>query len=444
MINPTGAWNAKNALLAKTPIYVFAIGGQATVYSTHDLVKQGITGTLPAYEPWLKTPDGASQTIDIQNGTSSIGELQCEVLDYGGAITSLVGSVTLEGSSATLYVGYPGIGWTDFVVLHTYTLYKVIPGKGYSSYLFSSKDIQMDAKTTIWNHPVNGAPLSAANPWMIQGTPCEIVQAVLMLALQLSPSTVDLAFMQQLDSTSEGIYAAARPFLFMETQPFTAKDFIEQQILKASGMYPVVTNDGKYSVRSYRPFAAGPVPVFHFSDDNMTALPDWDRAPILNDLLWSYDLDLTDPTASSYLTTQLWLDATSISDFGRSNERQVQSDGLRGELGATWFTQDISDRMFKRFAGTTGLRGGAPLLTVSAFFATLPVWVGDYVSLSSSKMPDVFNGTIGVTNRIFEVIDREPKYSRGGMQYKLLDTGLTGLAAAPVVGTAVIGTDFVY
>ncbi len=441
MITTTSGFNTANASLAKTPIYVFAIGGQSTVYSTHDLARMGISGTLPAYEPWLRVPTGASQTIDVQGGTSSIGEMECEVIDYGGAIRTLVGGTTLEGSSATLVVGYPNTAYTDFAVLNVYTLYKIIPSPYLTSYLFRSKDIQLDAKRTIWNHPLNGQPLAAANPWILQGTPCEIIQAIWLLGLAMDPSTIDRAAMVQLDSPAENLYGCARPYLFIQSQPFQAKDFIENQILKSAGMYPVVNSIGQYSVRACRPPAAAASSTFAFAQDNIIGIPEFDRADILNDLLWSIDADYSQ---SNYTTTLLYLDATSISEFGRSNERQVQSNGLRTELGGQWFAQSISQRMFYRFAGTTGLRGGAPLLTVNAFLLTLPVWVGDYVTVTHPLLPNLFTGAQGITNRLFEVIDRSPDYQNGKMQYKLLDTGLTGASAAAQIGTALIGSALIY
>ncbi len=443
MISGTTAWTAKNAALAKRPIFVLSIDTQATVYSTHDLTREGITGTLPAYEPWLKTPTGSTQTIDVQAGTSSIGEIQFEVIDKGGAVRSLVGTTTLEGLLATLLVGYPGIDWSDFMPLCTHRIYKVVPSKWYSSFLLSAKDIQMDSKRTIWNNPLNGAPLSASNPWIIQGTPCEIIQTIWLLGLGNPASTIDLAYMRQLDDPAEALYSCARPFLFEMDQPFTVLDFLEDQVYKASGMYPVVTNTGQLSVRGYRPLQGGPSPVFDFNADNCIAFPDYDRAQILNDLLWSID-NTAAYSGGSFSTTLLFLDATSISTFGRSNERSVQNKGLRTELGAQWFAQDISQRMFARFAGSAALRGGAPLLTLQSFFLTLPVWVGDYVTVSHPKMPDLFTGALGVTGRVCEVIDRTPDYASGKMNFKLLDTGLTGAPAAVQIGSAVIDTDSIY
>ncbi|MGO9256066.1 MAG: hypothetical protein ACLQU1_07175 [Bryobacteraceae bacterium] len=63
---------------------------------TTDLVRWGIAGKLPAYKPWLRTPKGASQSIDIIDGSSSVRSLTCEVIDIGGAIRTRVGTNTLE------------------------------------------------------------------------------------------------------------------------------------------------------------------------------------------------------------------------------------------------------------------------------------------------------------------------------------------------------------
>jgi hypothetical protein len=426
MITTTTNWNTANAKTAKKPIYVFAIQGQATVYTTHDLVANGITGTLPAYEPWLKTPQGASQTIDIINGSSSIGELTCEVVDVGGAIRTLVGTNTLEGSQVTLSVGYPGLAWTDFAVVQTYLLYKINPSPGYTSFLFTSKDLQLLQKITIYTHPENGLPLSDGNPWYLCGTPAEIFQAVTLFALGLSVNQIDRTTMVTLDSATENIFAPWRPFEFWITSSFNAKQFLETEIFKASGMYQVVLANGQLSLRCMRPPMAGPSPVFTFTENNLITFPEWDRQPIVNAALWQFDKN-----SDGYGNYNTYLQAASISQYGQGQQFSLQSSGLRSYLGAFAFTTWVTGQLFRRFAGVTpGIRGGAPLLRIRAMLMTLPVWVGDYVALTHTKMPDITTGNLGVTNRIFEVVDRQPNYAAGNMQYTLLDTGLTGAPAA--------------
>jgi hypothetical protein len=443
MITTNSAWDAKNAALGKKPIYVFSIGGLARVFSTHDLTAEGITGA-PDFRAWLKTPRGASQSIDVLNGSSSIGELECEVIDQAGVLRQIVGGETLEGHSATLSVGYPGLAYTAFVPLHSYVLYKITPSKTYTSWLFKSRDRQMSAKRTIYLHPENGAPISDANPWVLTGTPAEITQAVYLFALNRPLADVDRTVMQQLDAGSEGLYKTVRPYMFVLTEAFEAKQFLETEIFKPAGLYPVVDNTGKISLRAFRPPAAGPVAVYTFDDDNMIVLPEIDRMPIMNEIIFRIDQN-----ADGFENELIYIDATSVSAYGRAGQHTIESKGLRTVLGAQWFCEEVASRLFARFAGTpAGLRGGAPTAQIEAFLLTLPVWVGDYVAVTHPLMPNLLTGALGVTNRLYEVIDREPDFARGKMQYKLLDTGLTGLEGAYEFADSdrecLIGTNEVY
>jgi len=434
MIQTSSAWNGANSQLAKMPIYAFVISGQATVYTTHDLTRFGIT-SAPAFEPWLVTPKGASQSIDIVQCTSSIGDLQCEVVDVGGAVRLLVGENTLVGSTATLLVGYPGLDWTQFAILQTYVIYKINPSDGYTSFLFICRDAQILQKATIYLHPENGALLSKDNPWYLCGSPIDCYTSILLFALGLPATQLDLATLLAMNGPSEGLYYAARPFQFAITESFQAKQFIETEILKPSLIYQIVTNAGQFSLRAPRPPAAGPVPVFTFTQDNMTILPKVDRMQIYNEAVWQFDYG--GAGGSGYQNFSTFLEAESISTFGRGTTQfSVTSQGLRTEYGAFWWTEDISWRLFRRFAGTpTGLRGGAPTYNIEAFLMTLPVWVGDYVAVTHPKIPNLLTGALGVTDRIMEVIDREPDYQNGKMSYKLLDTGLSSIAPPAVWGS---------
>jgi hypothetical protein len=454
MITTTTNWNTANAKTGKMPIYALQLtpqvalvgGGTVPVYTTHDLARWGVTGA-PSYEPWLKTPQGASQSVDIVNGSSSIGTLTCEVLDVGGAVRLLVGQNTIEGSAATLLVGYAGLAWADFAVLQSYMVYSINPTDGYTSFEFVCRDLQLLEKITIYTHPENGYPLADDNPWYLCGTPAEIFQAVTLFALGLSVAQIDRATMVWLDSAAQNIFAPWRPFQFGLTKSFQAKQFLETEIFKPSGLYQVVLPNGQLSLRCMRPPAAGATPVFTFNESNLTAFPTWERQPIINQAIWQFDAD---SSGGGYANYESFLEATSISLYGQGQQFSADSSGLRTELGAFAYTQWATGRLFRRFAGADGaIKGGAPLLTVRAMLMTLPVWLGDYVALTHTKMPDITTGALGVTNRIYEVVDRQPDYAGGTMQYKLLDTGLTGAAAAFQFGAgsarpAVIGTATIY
>lgn len=442
MITTNTAWDAKHASLAKRPIYVLTIGGQSTVYSTHDLTAEGITGA-PAFRAWLKTPRGASQSIDVLRGSSSIGELECEIIDQAGVLRTLVGTTTLEGQPATLSVGYPSLAYSNFVTLHTYQIYKITPSSSYTSWVIRSRDRQMAAKRTIYTNPENGETLEESNPWVLQGTPSEIVQAVYLFALSRDVTEIDRTSLAAMDAGTEGHFKPVRPFQFVLTEPIEAKQFLETEVFKPCGMYPVVDELGRIGARAARPSAAGPVAVYDFDEDNIIVLPEIDRMPVVNEIIWKID------DRDGHKNTLIFVDATSISTYGRAGQHTIESKGLRTVFGAQWFCQEISRRIFDRFAGTpAALRGGAPVVSVEAFLATLPVWVGDYVSVTHSKMPNLLTGALGVTDRLYEVIDREPDYARGRMRYKLLDTGLTGLAGAHKWATSdndfIIGSSEIY
>jgi hypothetical protein len=434
LITTNTAWDAKNAQLGKKPIYVFAIGGESRVYATHDLEAEGVTGA-PDYRAWLKTPRGAAQSIDVVRGTSSIGELECEVIDQGGAMRTLVGGTTLEGRNATLSVGYPGIYYSEFVALHTYRLYKITPSRNYTAWVFRSRDRQMEAKRTVWNHPENGLPIEDSNPWVVMGTPAEIAQAVYLFALGREDSEIDRAGMAALDAGSEGLYKTVRPFLFVLNEAFEAKQFLETEIYKVTGLYPVVDNVGRIALKAFRAPAAGPVAVYTFDRDNMIVLPEIDRMPVLNEIIFKIDQD-----ADGYQNELIYVDATSVSTYGRASQLVIESKGLRTVLGAQWFCQEVANRLFARFSGI-GLKGGAPVAQIEAFLLTAPVWTGDYVAVTHPLMPDLLTGALGVTDRLYEVIDREPDYARGRMRYRLLDTGLTGLEGARKFAPS--GSDFI-
>src|SRR5262249_27065038 len=157
--------------------------------------------------------------------------------------------------------------------------------------------------------------------------------------------------------------------------------------------------------------------VFAFDEDNMTVLPKVDRLPVINEVICRLDYD-----GSDYGTDLRFVQADSLGTFGRTTQWVIESKGLRSELGGQWFCQWAASRIFRRMAGReAGLRGGAPVVGIEAFFLTLPVWVGDYVTVSHPLMPDLLTGAIGVTDRVYEVIERSPDYKGGRMMYRLLD-----------------------
>ncbi len=99
-------------------------------------------------------------------------------------------------------------------------------------------------------------------------------------------------------------------------------------------------------------------------------------------------------------------------------------------------------RIFSRFSGIDSVTdqpaGGAMVLTVTAQYMTLTVEVGDLVYLSHPLAPNLRTGRRGIYNEIFEVIDKQPDYSKATMTYKLLD--MSWLSSKPLSLIAPAGT----
>lgn len=448
LLSTTSTFNTRTASPSKLPIYVLQIAGLSTVYTSYDLVKAGITGTLPTYKPWLNVPQGAPQSVDVLNGSASIGTLTCEVVDGDGSIRTLIGGTTLAGRQMTLRVGYPVSAWpTDFVPVHTYVIAETTPKDDYTAGIFKGLDPQQQLKITLFNNPYNGEPLSDLNPWVLMGSLGEIVQCLVLFGAGLPVSLLNIDALQELDSYAEGFGCVQRPFEFRIAAAFEILSFLNEQICKLTGAYPYVDNLGRIAIKSPRPPAAGFAPTFTFTADNMCDVPKVTRMPIVNQLIVDYDKDDIDgATSGSYLREYFANQATSISlyQFGQQ-QWTVSSDGLRTRWGAAAFLAGVSDRIFRRFAGVvTGgasLRGGACLYSFDSLLMTLPVWTGDYVYLTHPTVWDMSSGAQGVTNRIMEVTNRKPNFAKGLMSYELLDTGLSSIAPAKLIGSGT-GNDF--
>jgi hypothetical protein len=460
IVTTSTAWTAATAAPVKRPIYVLQLAGLSTVYTTEDLARPfgdptiAVTGTLPSYQPWLKTPQGAAQSVDVLNGTATVGNLTCEVINPDGSIRALIGGTTLAGKTMTLYVGYPATAWpADFVPLHTYVVAEALPSGDWTSGLITGYDPQQLLNISIGVNPDNDGLLSDTNPWVVQGTPSEVVQALVLFGAGLPPSLLNIAALQALDSAAENLYAVQRPFEFRITSSFTLLNFINEQICKATGSYPYVDNLGRIAIKAPRPPAAGVSPVYTFTPDNMLSLPVVKRDPIVNQVVIDYDAGEQNggsSGSSGYGSTFADDQATSLSLYGFGQTQwTLRSDGIRTRWGARPFVDGVAARIFDRFAGVragaTSLRGGACRYSVESMLMTAPVWTGDYVYLTHPQIWNMQTGALGVTDQVLEVVNRKPDYAQGKMSFELLDTGLTGLQVATAIGSGcIIGTAKLY
>jgi hypothetical protein len=115
---------------------------------------------------------------------------------------------------------------------------------------------------------------------------------------------------------------------------------------------------------------------------------------------------------------------TSLQTYRQVFEQQIQSTGLRVARGGMMLSRLLSDRIFRRHAF------GPPVYKFTAQLLTLQVELGDYCWLSHGKVLDMTTGKLGLSNVLCEVVDKQPDYSRGTVDFSLLDTRFISVSTA--------------
>jgi hypothetical protein len=226
-------------------------------------------------------------------------------------------------------------------------------------------------------------------------------------------------------------------FDFVITRPIDGKQFIEEQILKPLGLYPIVRADGRLSLKTMKP-PVEQTPVFAFSSKNIMGIPQTQRQNIINLVTFQMDVQQGGITtaARSYGYQVSYQQQTSLKTYRQVYQQQVQSTGLRVGRGGMMLSRLLADRIFRRHAFEP------PIYKFTAQLATLPVELGDYVWLSHPKILDLKTGKLGLSNVVCEVLDKQPNYSRATVDFSLLDTRFISISPAYQIAPAAAGLTY--
>lgn len=231
--------------------------------------------------------------------------------------------------------------------------------------------------------------------------------------LGIAQALIDVAkFEQQRD-----YWLNSLTFQFEESVKTEGKKFLEEQIYSFCNAYPVVNGAGLISIRVYAPPL--PTEVQETIDDTDLVTPPtfagnvFDRY-FFNELDLSYDYNfITD----QYLTRVLYEDSTSQSTFGQTATKKMQSRGMRTTATSVTKIDRFGSRFLKRFSVP------APQLNAKAFYSKRLLELSDIVPLTSTTVPNLATGKIGILSQLMEVISIDPNYMEGLQTYLLLNTG---------------------
>ena len=207
-------------------------------------------------------------------------------------------------------------------------------------------------------------------------------------------------------------------FRFEESQKQNLKNFLQDQIYTFLPAYPVVDNVGRLSVKIAAPPLATDIgSKIQFTDDNITERPAFVGNVLdhyfFNELDLNYDFNFL---TNDFDSRELFESPSSQALFGTTKTRTMESRGIRSSLMTAQRINNFGIRFLKRYAIP------APLLSAKGLLATRLIEVGDVIPLTSSKLPNLKTGTIGVIAQLVEVISAAPNYGEGSVQFELLNT----------------------
>jgi hypothetical protein len=403
MIAATTNYQAALARLNRPLVYFVEISGYGKAFST-------AAGDPLGRKAWIKD-DGIGdidQSVDPVNCSSSLSEFVITILDYERLITSDFPTFLFEGQVITLKQGFAGLLEADFVTLFTGIIDTVNSNDDGLTYDFNCTDYNRLNQQVIYLYGDDGTPISSTNPLTIIGNPMDILYAVLSAQVGFADHEIDIA---TIDSYRNTLWAGVEMQFSLSSAP-EAKSFIENELLKPLGGYGWTDNLGRYTVGFMQPAPGVITPVFAYNENNLTAVPVWEEADLYNTVQYQFDSD-TSGGGMGAETNQI--SEASVERFGQQGQLTIQSQGVRSGFQGYALAAMVSLGIFNRYAWKN------PQLTLESMWDPALVVIGDFVTLTHSKVPNRATGALGIVNRLFQVIGKKPSPLKGTIEWTVID-----------------------
>lgn len=153
-------------------------------------------------------------------------------------------------------------------------------------------------------------------------------------------------------------------------------------------------------------------PQFAFTNDNMQEIPEATQADLINTVSFRFDKD----DQGNFTAESVREYTKSVALYGQFGQQVIEASGLRSGLQAYSLAATTSQMIFLRY----GLKN-LQFEELTAHWTAALLEPGDLVSVTSDKVPDRIAGVMGITNKLFEVLDRKWDFDRCVVTVKLLD-----------------------
>lgn len=421
MLTASTNWKAANRKFEKQLIYRIVIGGY---YRTFAMVPSNLVDTWAGAltdDPWVSSIDEHNKNINDLQGGADQETFNFTVQDRNNRITADLAGFVFEGQLVQVYQGFASMAsMGDYLLIWQGYIDQVDSANNNLDYYFQCSDVTTKLQQSVFLTGDNGGQTSASNLKTLTGHPLQMMLDILLDELRdpksgqaLDPSLIDVAKIQAyMNGPFDGM-----EFLFHLSQPPAALDFIKNQILKPLGGYLWVTQ-GKLTVNFFYPLNAA-TPVQTIGEDDWTSIPSAQQTAMVNTVQFQFDKDDgVGSTSSNYLSTNTQEYGPSVARYGLYGEHNVNSDGMRAALQGYLISWLVSYLIFGRY--------GFKNLTFDANAAEgiMSLWLlepGDIVFVSHSKIPDRQAGVMGITNKLFEMLNKKINFHTGVVTLTMID-----------------------
>lgn len=421
MLTASTNWKAANRKYEKQIIYRIVIGGY---YRTFAMVPSNLVDTWAGAltdDAWVVSIDEHNKTINDLEGGADQETFNFTVQDRNNRITADLAGFVFEGQLVQVYQGFASMSsMSDYLLIWQGYVDQVDSANNNLEYYFQCSDVTTKLQQSVYLTGDNGGQTSASNLKTLTGHPLDMMLDILLNELRdpksgqaLDPSLIDITKIQAYRK---------KPFDGMEfefhlSQPPAALDFIKNQILKPLGGYLWVTQ-GKLTVNFFYPLSAA-TPVQTIGEDDWTSIPSAQQTAMVNTVQYQFDKDDgVGSTSSNYLSTNTQEYGPSVARYGLYGEHNVDSDGMRAALQGYLISWLVSYLIFGRY--------GFKNLTFDANAAEgiMSLWLlepGDIVFVNHSKIPDRQAGVMGISNKLFEVLNKKTAFDSGVVTLTMID-----------------------
>jgi len=282
-------------------------------------------------------------------------------------------------------------------------------------------DMQRTTRQTIF------LQASQDTPTLITGNPLTILLRVLLSTglgtngpydvlsaadgLKVPESFVDVAGIE----TLRALEFPTETYDYSLVGPQEGKRFLEKDILQSLNCYPFVTQEGKLTIKRYKPFVPpGDIAALLTQQDIISWGWNAGDGNIINIVQFEYEFNQSAGAPGEYGLRQVYTKTASFDRYGAKPRLLIQSMGIQKSEDGQTILDDRAFEVFRRFSEPPAQ------LTVQCFYRNHLLEPGDLVQVTHPNILNINTGLRGLDDEVFEVVNMSPGFDAGMVTLQLL------------------------